>query len=545
MREYLLSAAAVIALLSSGAAAHDNKPVALMNGLGDHHHIIATTQNEAQSYFNQGLVLTFSFNHAEAIRAYERAAELDPSSPMPLWGIAYALGPNYNLPAGPEQLKLAYETVQKALKLAEKAPARERAYVEALAARYSSDPNADLAKLAQDFSARMKALSEAYPDDLDAATLYAESMMNLNPWNLWTKDGQPWNKTMEIVAVLERVLMRDPSHPGANHLYIHAVEASPHPEWALAAAKRLETIAPASGHLVHMPSHIYMLVGDYKAAADANVIAAKVDKDYIDNEHVKGAYPMLYFHHNLHFIAAARGMEGRYGDAREAASHLTEALHTHGDDIPGLKNFVTEYFGMYPLMTAVRFHDWKTVLAAAEPAEDLPISRGLRHYARGVAFAAQGDTRKATAERDSLNRIIARLPMESRYGNSPAKEVLGVGAAIVDARIALQRGDVAEAVSDLGVAVAMQDKLAYNEPADWHYPVRESLGAALLKSGRAADAEVVFRADLQKNPRSGRSLFGLFQALEAQGKADEAMLVRQEFDDAWRTAEIEPDLDTM
>jgi tetratricopeptide (TPR) repeat protein len=544
MREYLLSAAAVIALMTSGALAH-YQPVALIDGLGDHHHTIATSQKEAQSYFDQGLVLTFSFNHAEAIRAFERAAELDPGSPMPLWGTAYALGPNYNLPAGPEQLKLAHETVQKALKLAEKAPARERAYVEALAARYSSDPNADLAKLAQDYSARMKALSEAYPDDLDAATLYAESMMNLNPWHLWTKDGQPWDRTMEIVGVLERVLMRDPSHPGANHLYIHAVEASPHPEWALAAAKRLETIAPASGHLVHMPSHIYMLVGDYKAAADANVIAASVDKDYIDNEHVRGAYPMLYFHHNLHFIAAARGMEGRYGDARVAAGRLTEALHTHGDDIPGLKNFVTEYFGMYPLLTAVRFHDWKTVLAAPEPAEDLPISRGLRHYARGVAFAAQGDIRKAAAERDDLNRIIARLPMESRYGNSPAKEVLGIGAAIVDARIALRHNDVDKAIDAFGVAVAMQDRLAYNEPADWHYPVRESLGAALLKSGRAADAEVVFRADLQKNPRSGRSLFGLFQALEAQGKADEAMLVRQEFNEAWRTAEIEPDLDTL
>ena len=369
--------------------------------------------------------------------------------------------------------------------------------------------------------------------------------MNLNPWNLWTKDGKPWDKTMEIVAVLERVLGRDPSHPGANHLYIHAVEASPHPEWALAAAKRLETIAPASGHLVHMPSHIYMLVGDYKAAADANVIAAKVDKDYIDNEHVKGAYPMLYFHHNLHFIAAARGMEGRYGDAAEAASRLTESLHTHADDIPGLRNFVTEYFGMYPLLTAARFHDWKTVMAAKEPAEDLPISRGLRHYARGVAFVANGDVDSATTERSSLDKIIASLPMESRYGNSPAKEVLSVGLSIVDARIAQQKGDLDKAAADLGAAVAMQDKLAYNEPADWHYPVRESLGAALLKVGKASEAEAVFRDDLKKNPRGGRSLFGLAESLEAQGKADEAMLVRQEFNDAWRTAEIEPNLDTM
>ena len=545
MRTYLLGATAAIALMATGAAAHDNHPVTLIEGLGDHHHTIATAQKDAQSYFNQGLILTFAFNHAEAIRAYESAAELDSASPMPLWGIAYALGPNYNLPAGPDELKRAHELVQKALKLAEKAPARERAYVEALAARYSSDPNADYAKLAQDFSARMKALSEAYPDDLDAATLYAESMMNLNPWNLWTKDGRPWDKTMEIVAVLERVLMRDPSHPGANHLYIHAVEASPHPEWALAAAKRLETISPASGHLVHMPSHIYMLVGDYKAAADANVIAAKVDKDYIDNEHVKGAYPMLYLHHNLHFIAAARGMEGRYGDAREAAGHLTAELHTHGDDIPGLKNFVTEYFGMYPLLTAVRFHDWKTVLAAAEPTEDLPISRGLRHYARGVALAAGGDVKPAMQESEKLKRLIATLPRDSRYGNSPAKEVLSVGAALIDARVALASGDLTTALKELGVAVATQDSLAYNEPADWHYPVRESLGAALLKAGKASEAEAVFRADLKKNPRSGRSLFGLAQALEAQGKTDEAMLVRQEFDDSWRTAEIEPDLDTM
>lgn len=544
MRKYLLSAAAAIALTASGALAHD-QPATLMEGLGDHHHTIATSQKDAQRFFDQGLALTFAFNHAEAIRAFQRAAELDPASPMPLWGIAYALGPNYNLPAGPEALKQAHETIQKALKLAGKAPPRERAYVEALAARYSADPDADQHKLAQAFAARMKALSEAYPDDLDAATLYAESLMNLNPWKLWAKDGEPWEKTMEIVGVLERVLMRDPSHPGANHLYIHAVEASPHPEWALAAAKRLETIAPNSGHLVHMPSHIYMLVGDYKAAADANVIAAKVDKDYIDNEHVKGAYPMLYFHHNLHFIAAARGMEGRYGDARAAARGLIESLHSHGDDIPELRNFITEYFGMYPLLTAVRFHDWKTVLAAKEPAEDLPISRGLRHYARGAAFAAQGDTKEAMAERESLAKIIASLPMESRYGNSPAKEVLSVGLAIVDARIAARTGDLRKAASDLGVAVAMQDKLAYNEPADWHYPVRESLGAALLKLGKADEAEAVFRADLRKNPRSGRSLFGLVEALRAQGKSDEAMLVHQEFDDAWRTAEIEPNLDTM
>jgi tetratricopeptide (TPR) repeat protein len=544
MRNHLLSAVAMIALMTSSVAASE-RPATLIDGLGDHRHVIATDQADAQRFFDQGLILTFAFNHDEAIRSFRRAAELDPRSPMPLWGIAYALGPNYNLPAGPDQLKQAYETAQKALKLAEKAPARERAYVEALAARYPSDPNADLAKHMVAFAERMKALSEAYPDDLDAATIYAESLMNLHPWQLWSKNGKPWEKTPEIIAVLERVLARDPSHPGANHLYIHAVEASPHPEWALSAAKRLETIAPGAGHLVHMPSHIYMLVGDYKAAADSNVVASTVDEHYIDREHVQGAYPMLYFHHNLHFIAAARGMEGRYGDAREAARRLTKSLHSHGDDIPGLQNFITEYFGMYPLLTAVRFHDWKEVMAAAEPAEDLPISRGLRHYARGAALAATGDVKRAAQEREGLVKISEALPMEARYGNSPAKEVLGVGLAILDARIAQAKDDLKKAVADLQVAVAMQDKLAYNEPADWHYPVRESLGAALLQAGRAGEAEAVFRADLAKNPRSGRSLFGLVQALQAQGKTDEAALVRQEFDDTWRTAQVTPSLKTM
>jgi tetratricopeptide (TPR) repeat protein len=544
MRDHLLSAAAVIALMASGAAAHE-KPASLIQGLGDHHHIIATAQNDAQRYFDQGLILAFAFNHAEAIRAFHRASELDPKSPMPLWGMAYALGPNYNLPAGPEQLKQAYDLTQQALTLAEKAPAREHAYVGALVARYSSDPKADRHKLAEAFAARMKALSEAYPDDLDAATLYAESLMDLNPWKLWSKDGEPWSRTLEIIAVLERVLARDPQHPGANHLYIHAVEASPHPEWGLAAAKRLETIAPAAGHLVHMPSHIYMLVGDYKAAADANVIAAATDQTYIDTEHVTGAYPMLYFHHNLHFIAAARGMEGRYGDARAAAEKLSQSLHVHAGDIPALTNFITEYFGMYPLLTDVRFQDWKTVLAAPEPAKDLPISRGLRHYARSVALAAQDDAEHAVSERESLSKIIDTLPAGSRYGNSPAKEVLSIGLAIVDARIAQEKGDLEKAVSDLGVAVAMQDRLAYNEPADWHYPVRESLGAALLLAGRAAEAEAVFREDLRRNPRGGRSLFGLTQAPQAEGKTDEAVLVRQEFNDAWQTSEVTPNLDTM
>jgi tetratricopeptide (TPR) repeat protein len=531
--------AGAVVLLLTAVPAEAETPVTLMEGLGDHSHPIATQSAEAQKFFDQGLVLTFGFNHPEAIRAFEKAHELDPTSPMPLWGKALALGPNYNIDVDPAREKLAAETIEAARKLAAKAPERERAYVEALVVRYSTAAEPDLKQLARNYAKAMEELSKRFPDDLDAATLHAESLMNLRPWKLWTLDHEPAEDTLKIVSLLESVLARDPSHPGANHLYIHAVEASAHPEWALPSARRLEALSPGAGHLVHMPSHIYMLIGDYAAAAASNKIASHTDHQYIEKEQVKGVYPMFYYHHNVHFNAAANIMLGRHGEAREAARQLVKSLNQHASDIPEMQTFVTEYFGPYPLFVALRFGDWQEVLGAPQPQTTLPISNGLWHYARGVAFAAAGDVAGAQSERTRLEKAHATLPEGSNYGLNAGADVLAIAGAVLDGRIAAAKGDRRAAIGHYEAAVNLQDRIAYNEPADWYYPVRESLGAALLLDGQAARAEEVFRADLKRTRRNARSLFGLWQSLLAQEKAADAELVRSLFEKEWKNSELQ------
>jgi tetratricopeptide (TPR) repeat protein len=539
MKRALTFSGTLMMLLVGAITAQADSPATLIMGLGEHHHPIATKNAEAQKFFDQGLILTFGFNHGEAIRSFEKAHELDPKSPMPLWGKALALGPNYNIDIDPAREKLAFETIQAARKLSINATERERAYVEALAVRYSGEDNPDLKLLARNYAKAMGEISRLFPDDLDAATLHAESLMNLSPWQLWNLDHQPAEGTQEIVRILESVLARDPNHPGANHLYIHAVEASAHPEWALPSAQRLETISPAAGHLAHMPSHIYMLVGDYAAAASRNKIAAKTDHDYIEKEQVKGVYPMLYYHHNVHFNAAANIMLGRHSDAKEAAGQLAASLSMHAADIPDMQTFITEYFGPYPLFVALRFGDWPTVLNAAQPDVSLPISTGFWHYARGVALCAAGEAAKAEVERSSLAKIRNTLPEGSFYGLNAGSDVLDIALAVLDGRIAAAKGDRKSAITHYETAVRIQDKIAYNEPADWYYPVRETLGAALLLDGQAVKAEEVFRADLQKTRRNGRSLFGLWQTLLAQGKTTDAELVHNQFEKEWRDSQIQ------
>ncbi len=525
--------------------ANADVPVTLMEGLGNHHHPIAAVSAEGQKFFDQGLILTFGFNHAEAIRFFEKAHELDPKSPMPLWGKALALGPNYNIDVDPVSEKLAAETIDAARKLAANAPERERAYIDALAVRYSSAENPDLKKLARDYAHAMSELVRRYPDDLDAATLYAESLMNLRPWQLWTLDHKPAEDTLKIVSILESVLARDPDHPGANHLYIHAVEASGHAEWALPSARRLDGITPAAGHLVHMPSHIYMLVGDYEAAAASNKLASHTDHQYIEKGQVKGVYPMLYYHHNVHFNAAANIMLGRHGEAKEAAAQLAASVSRHATDIPEMQTFITEYFGPYPLFVALRFGDWPAVLASPQPASTLPISNGFWHYARGVAFVASGDIASAEAQRASLAKLRETLPEGSMYGLNAGADVLGVAVAVLDGRIAAAKGDRKAAIGHFETAVRLQDKIAYNEPADWYYPVRETLGATLLLDGQAAKAEEVFRADLERTRRNARSLFGLWQSLIAQRKAADAELVRRRFEKEWAKSELELKIEAL
>jgi tetratricopeptide (TPR) repeat protein len=511
------------------------KPADLsLTAVGRQHHPIATRNEEAQLYFDQGITLIYAFNHEEAARAFQRASELDSSSPMPLWGIALAVGPNYNMDVDAEREKLGFETVHKAQKLAANAPQVEKDYVAALVARYSGDANPDYKKLSRDYAAAMKALSEKYPDDLDAATLYAESLMNLNPWKLWSHDGKPGENTEEIVRVLESVLARDPNHAGANHFYIHAVEASPNPERALPSAHRLDTLVPQAGHLVHMPAHIYERTGFYELAARNNEEAAKVDRAYALKAEREGTlYDLMYHSHNEHFLAMAACMAGNYAQAKQAADALAARLMPHAKMMPMLDAFI-----MTPIWVDTRFGKWDAILARPEPFKELQGTHAMWRYSRAIAYASGGKMDAAEKERALFAQEAAAFPPDAMLGEqNKAGAVLGVASQVIQARIAAAQGQRDAAIGHWKIAVEIQDTLNYDEPADWYYPVRESLGAALLTAGKAADAESVFREDLRQNPRNPRSLFGLQEALRAQGKEADAAWVDRQFKETWKDAD--------
>jgi tetratricopeptide (TPR) repeat protein len=508
----------------------------LIPGLGQHHHTISTKNPEAQRFFDQGLMLVFGFNHEEAARSFRRASELDPQSAMAFWGVALALGPCINLDVDPPHEKAAYEAVQKALLLAPSATERERAYIQALSKRYSSDPKVDLRKLDAQYANAMRELHKHYPDDLDAATLYAESLMDLHPWKQWTLDGRPTEGTEEIIAVLESVLRRDPNHLGANHYYIHATESSPHPQWALASAKRLETLAPGAGHLVHMPAHAYMRVGDYDAAARSNALAADADRAYFRESNTSGSmYDMMYYCHNLHFLAASYSMAGDFAHAKQAADEVAARAAPMLHDMPMAETYVP-----YPIFMLVRFHRWDDVVTLPAPNPGMAMTNAFWHFARGSAFAAKGEIANAEAERQILATARKETPgdVEFSFYFNKAQSFLDLAENILDARIAAARGDHTQAISHWEMAVEVQDKLYYGEPPEWFYPVRESLGAALLLNGQADRAEAVFRADLEQFPRNPRSVFGLLKSLEAQNKTANVEEVRREFAAAWKNADV-------
>jgi tetratricopeptide (TPR) repeat protein len=513
-----------------------SKSPALMPGLGQHHHRISTKNPEAQRFFDLGLTLVFAFNHEEAARAFRRASELDPQSAMAFWGVALASGPCINLDVDPPHEKAAYEAVHKALLLAPGATESERAYIQALAKRYSSDPNVDLRKLDVEYANAMRELSKHYPDDLDAATLYAESLMDLHPWKLWSLDGRPTEGTEEIVAVLESVLRRDPYHLGANHYYIHATEASPHPEWALASARRLETLAPAAGHLVHMPAHTYMRVGDYSAAARSNAVGADADRAYLRESATTGSmYDMMYYCHNLHFLAASYGMAGDFNHAKQAADELVAHVGPMLHDMP-----MAEVYVPTPIFVLIRFHRWDEVLKLPPPNLSLATTTAFWHFARGGAFAAKGEIAMAEAERRILETARKETPadLEFSFFFNKAQTFLDLAENVLDARIAAAKGDHERAIKDWEKAVEIEDRLNYGEPPEWFYPVRESLGSALLLNGQAEQAEAVFRTDLKQYPRNPRSLFGLLRSLEAQKKSAGLEEIRREFEAAWKNADV-------
>jgi hypothetical protein len=519
------------------------QPAGLLPGLGSHHHPVATRNPEAQKFFDQGVALVYAFNHDEAVRSFERATALDPQAAMPHWGIAWALGPNYNLDIDDPRSKRASEAIARAQALAQHAPEQERAYIAAMAVRYSPDPKADRAALAHRYADAMRALSARYPDDLDAATLYAESLMNLRPWKLWTLDGRPAEDTDEILRVLESVLARDPDHIGANHYYIHSVEASAQPARAMASAKRLETLAPAAGHLVHMPAHVYARTGDHAAAARANLAGAEADREYLKKAPPGGFYEMAYYSHNLHFLTDSRMMQGRFTDARRAADELAARLTPHTAMMPMIESMVVA-----PVSALLRFGRHQEVLQIARPPADRPVMTAWWHFARTVALARLGRLQAATAERAALDAAVGRVPESALFGGTGlerARTVLTLAAVVADARLAWARGEKDAAIASWQRAVELADRLPYDEPPVWFYPVRESLGAAWLLTGRPVEAERVFRADLIRHPRNPRSLFGLHRSLAAQRREADAAWIQRAFDEAWKDADTVLTLESL
>jgi tetratricopeptide (TPR) repeat protein len=508
------------------------KPVTMMPGLGDLHHPVSTGNAGAQEFFDQGLRLIYAFNHYEAARSFQKATELDPKLAMAYWGIAEAVGPNYNDPASEDRFKQAHEAIQKAVDLSGNASDAERGYILAMAKRFPADPKADLRKAAEDYRDAMREVVKQHPDDLDAATLFAESGMDLHPWGLWHRDGTPEEGTEEIVATLESVIKRDPDHLGALHYYIHAVEASNSPERALAGANRLAALAPAAGHIVHMPAHVYIRTGDYAAAVKTNQQAAAVDRAYIESSGVQGIYPMMYYSHNLHFIAMCSAMTGDYAESRKAAEMLAAHVEPAVKDMPPLEGFMT-----IPMAVNVRFHKWDAILAMKPPDAEMKTTVGFWHFAHGMALAGKGRVGEAEAEYKIVADAEMATPPDAIFVmpvNNKTKDILKIAENVLGAQVALAKKDNAAAVSMLREAVAVQDTLKYDEPQDWFYPVRESLGGVLLMSGDAKGAEQVFREDLAKTPRNPRSLFGLHRALKAQDRNSDAWFVEQEFRKAWK-----------
>ena len=508
------------------------KPATLMTGLGNLHHPVSSKNAEAQEFFDQGLRLIYAFNHDEAARSFRRAADLDPKLAMAYWGIAEAVGPNYNDPASDDRFRAAHDAVQKAVDLSADASPSEKAYIQAMAKRFPADPKAERRKAAEDYHDAMRELVKSFPDDLDAATLFAESGMDLHPWGLWHLDGTPEQGTEEIVATLESVLKRDPDHMGAVHYYIHSVEASQNPERALAGANKLAAMAPAAGHLVHMPGHVYIRTGDYEAAVKTNEKAAAADRAYIEASGAQGIYPMMYYSHNLHFIAMCASTIGNYTEAKKNADMVAAHVAPAVKDMPPLEAFMT-----IPMAVDVRFHKWDAVLAAKQPDPGLKTMTVFWHFARGMALAGTGKSTEAAAEYQIVADTEKATPPDAIFAmpfNNKAKNILKIAEDVLGAKIALIKNDTDGAIAKLADAVKTQDSLNYGEPPDWFFPTRESLGAALLLKGDAPGAEKVFREDLDRNPRNPRSLYGLQQALKKQGRDYDAGFVEKQFNTSWK-----------
>ena len=514
----------------------------LFEGMGEFSMPITTADPDAQRYFDQGMVLAFAFNHAESVRSFKAAQTLDPSCSMCFWGEALAIGPNINVTSkgkvimSPAERTAAFSAITQALKLASGASPREQAYIQALASRYNGDPDTPRAPLDEAWAQAMGKVSETYPSDLTAAAIHAEALMNTMPWNYWSDDLKAKPATQVVIANLERVLEGAPDHPLAQHLYIHALEASSTPEKAEAVADRLTDLVPGAGHLVHMPAHIFYRVGRYNDAAEANIRAAAVDEAYIAQCNAQGFYPALYYPHNIHFLWSSATMQGQRAVSLDSAQRVVDNVR-----VEQVKQFPTiEFFRTVPLLSMVRFGQWQTILSEPQPFAEFRFAEAIWRYARGVAFAATGEVAAARAELAQLEPLQADVAvtfLDKR--DYPGSVLVGIAINLLKGEIAYRQSDYAGAVPHFERAVAAQDLLPYTEPPFWYYPTRQSLGAALLKAGKPVEAEAVYRADLKQYRHNGWSMFGLMQSLEAQGKTAEAAKVEVHFDAAWQFADTE------
>lgn len=515
-----------VAALAQGAQLFDD--------LGTYGRVV-TASPEAQKYFDQGLRLTYAFNHDEATRSFAKAAELDPSCAMCFWGTALTLGPNYNVPMLSDHAKAAWDALQRARALSASATPADQALIVALTMRYRSPeplPPPAMQPFNMAYADAMRGVAKQFPDDLDVQVLFAEAMMDVNPWKLWSLDGKPTPGTDEIVATLESVLARAPMHPGANHYYIHAIEASPHPENGIFAAERLGGTMPGAGHLVHMPAHIFQRVGRYADASLANERAVAADLAYLKKTRPPGYYAM-YLGHNYGFLAFSASMEGRSALSLAAAREAAKAIPPPMLDLmPGMDFFVAE-----PLLAMVRFGRWDELLAEPRPEPKYVVLTTFWLHGHGMALAAKGRLKEAKADHQALLQVAASAPDDLRAGQNDARDVFAVAAKILEARIAtLEKGR--NALDLWQEAVDLADTLAYSEPDDWFYAVRHYQGAALLAAGKPGEAEAVYREDLRRHPQNGWALFGLWQALVAQKRSQEATAAKDDFEKAWPQADI-------
>ncbi|HXK08549.1 MAG TPA: hypothetical protein VMT70_02785 [Vicinamibacteria bacterium] len=529
-----VSLVSVLGLVLGGSAAGGaDAPVPLFDGLGGFTRPITTSSTEAQRYFDQGLAFMYAFNHDEAVRAFRRSAELDPGCAMALWGVAIANGPHINNPVVPkDRAKAAWEAVTRAKALANGTRPVERALIDALSSRYADEEPEDRKPLDQAYADAMRRVYAAYPKDADVGALFAEALADLRPWDLWTADGQPQPGTEELVATLESVLALDPRHPLANHMLIHAVEASPHPERADRAADTLRDLQPGLGHLVHMPSHVDVRRGRWHEAIAANAKAIAADRLYTARSPDQAFY-RLYMAHNHHMLTYAAMMTGQ---GALAVRTIREMVASIPPDFFRENAFADGFLAM-PLEVLMRFGRWDEILAEPDFPDFAPISRALRHYARAVAHAAKDDLAAAAEDAAAFREARGRVPKDATFGNNPGSAVLDVAESFMRGELLFRSGKVDEGLASLREAASREDGLRYDEPPDWIQPVRHAFGAALLQAGRFADAEAVFRQDLERLPENGWSLYGLQRALSLQRMSGEAAAVERRFDAVWRQAD--------